>query len=149
MSTNKTPHPAADLLRAIADGEQMPTRQDWAAAFEEARDAVLHCRGPLEDAGLDNDQVNAVLSVLDDSFAFAFEPTAPKPSMQIPEVAQPDADGWISWTGGECPVDATTRLDVRCRNGDGERGTLAWMFSWSHEDEGDDIVAYRVAEDAK
>jgi hypothetical protein len=25
----------------------------------------------------------------------------------------PDADGWISWSGGECPVDPDTVVDVR------------------------------------
>ena len=60
----------------------------------------------------------------------------------------PDADGWVPWAGGECPVDENTRLDVRYRDGGGECGILAEMFVWNHEDEGDDIVAYRVAEDA-
>lgn len=43
-------------------------RERWAAAFTNARDNVLHDRGPLEGAGMDSDQTNAVLAVLDDSF---------------------------------------------------------------------------------
>lgn len=43
-------------------------RERWAAAFTEARDAVLHDRGPLEGEGMDSDKTNAVLAVLDDAF---------------------------------------------------------------------------------
>lgn len=37
--------------------------------YENARDVILHGRYQLEDAGLDSDQTNAVLGVLDDAFA--------------------------------------------------------------------------------
>ena len=43
-------------------------RAQWSAAFEAARDAVLNGRGPLEGEGLQSDQTNAVLDVLDDAF---------------------------------------------------------------------------------
>lgn len=51
-----------DLVRA----EEM---ERWEAAFEAVRDAVLNERGPIDGMGFDSDQINAVLSVLDDEFA--------------------------------------------------------------------------------
>jgi hypothetical protein len=40
----------------------------WMTAFDEARDAIFNDRGPLEGQALTNDQTNAVLAILDDSF---------------------------------------------------------------------------------
>jgi hypothetical protein len=55
--------------RAALDAAVAAERERWAAAFTEARDAVLQDRGPLEAAGMDADKTNAVLAVLDDAFA--------------------------------------------------------------------------------
>ncbi len=30
---------------------------------------------------------------------------------------QPDADGWIAWNGGECPVPDGVRFQIRMRDG--------------------------------
>ena len=69
----------------------------------------------------------------------------------------PDADGWIEWKGGECPVEVGTIVDVKQRDGDfgtylhagkktfelqSEGGATA--EDWSHLDEGGDIIAYRL-----
>ena len=59
--------PAYTLDELLAYGAEVRAR--WAAAFEVARDAVLNGRGPLEGEGLQSDQTNAVLDVLDDAFA--------------------------------------------------------------------------------
>ena len=40
----------------------------WMAAFDEARDAILNDRGPLEGEAMTDTQTNAVLSILDDAF---------------------------------------------------------------------------------
>lgn len=86
----KTSHKVmdCDLVEAIADEvevmiaatpledgsavEPNQVRSDepvaWRDAFYKARDIVLNERGPLAENGMTNDQVNAVLSVLDDSF---------------------------------------------------------------------------------
>jgi hypothetical protein len=62
--TQMRDYAAAEVARAVA-----AERERWAAAFTEARDAVLQDRGPLEAAGMDADKTNAVLAVLDDAFA--------------------------------------------------------------------------------
>ena len=66
---------------------------------------------------------------------------------------EPDADGWIAWHGGECPVAPGTMVETRFRNpgidsvwGD-ERP--ANCLHWQHveADPSADIVSYRVAPD--
>lgn len=47
---------------------------------------------------------------------------------------------WFVWSGGECPVDRETLVDVKLRNGDAENGTEAVSWDWSHTDNGSDIV---------
>lgn len=39
------------------------------------------------------------------------------PASAFTTEAQPDADGWIAWHGGECPVPFGTLVDVRFRSG--------------------------------
>lgn len=69
---------------------------------------------------------------------------------------QPDADGWIEWNGGECPVSPTTKVDVRFREAmDDDYESLysfggeAGEWEWDHNNCESDIVAYRLAEPAK
>lgn len=64
----------------------------------------------------------------------------------------PDADGWIEWEGGECPVDEGTLIDVRYRDGHEQAGckcgvwgdelyaTSYWLNSGGHSN----IIAYRL-----
>ena len=58
-------------------------------------------------------------------------------------------DGWIPWTGGDCPVAHGTVVDVRFRDG-WEGDGLASKWRWHHatQENSDvkelDIVAYRV-----
>ena len=54
---------------------------------------------------------------------------------------QPADDGWISWTGGERPVD--TIVEVKLRNG-GTLMNFACIYDWRHVNDPVDIVAYRV-----
>lgn len=62
---------------------------------------------------------------------------------------QPDADGWIPWEGGECPVLNMSRVDVVHRNGDiflDRFAGYAQAKTWTHDDHPRDIIAYRVVE---
>ncbi len=56
-----------------------------------------------------------------------------------------DADGWIEWGGGECPVEPSTKIGVRYRNG-GEfhRNITAASQRWSNNGWPADIIAYRL-----
>lgn len=56
--------------------------------------------------------------------------------------AAPDADGWIEWDGGECPVEDDAIIDIRFRDGHEERGAGAG-WDWEHSG-GWDIIAYRL-----
>ena len=56
-------------------------------------------------------------------------------------------DGWIDWAGGDCPVPAGTRVDIR-RAGGNESNRMAEALEWEHGKLGWwwDIVAYRIVE---
>lgn len=66
---------------------------------------------------------------------------------------QADEDGWIPWSGGECPLDRLTQVDVRYRNGDELMGagptwlagSYNWNHNWNHDESDYDIIAYRIA----
>ena len=62
---------------------------------------------------------------------------------------QPDADGWIPYAGGGCPVDGDVTVEVQLRSGlehVAEDAEAADYWDWSIDDVGGDIVAYRVVE---
>lgn len=61
-------------------------------------------------------------------------------------INKPDSDGWISWCGGECPVDGDVVVDVKFRaQGQADLdGDVADNFRWEHFSNGADIVAYRL-----
>lgn len=62
----------------------------------------------------------------------------------------PDADGWIEWSGGECPVAGEVVVDIRfavSRHGkqyDDKIGVDPLNWEWQHGKAPLDIVAYRV-----
>lgn len=65
---------------------------------------------------------------------------------------KPDADGWIKWKGGKCPLPNGTIVDVRFGYG-GEILSRIWpvelyRWSWSCYGDSHDIVAYRIVGDA-
>jgi len=55
---------------------------------------------------------------------------------------------WISWEGGECPVDPDVRVDVRLRDREypNQRATSLRWGHWPKEGTSPqfDIIAYRV-----
>ena len=57
-----------------------------------------------------------------------------------------DADGWIEWNGGECPVGDFDEVQVKFKvdDGSGMEGCEAQELHWHHEDAVFDIVAYRL-----
>lgn len=67
-----------------------------------------------------------------------------------------DADGWIEWSGVECPVEAGTIVDVRYRDGRENFHVKAMSYDstgsikslsatcWGSINSGSDIVAYRL-----
>ena len=55
-----------------------------------------------------------------------------------------DNDGWIEWNGGECPVQKSTRVEVRYRCGSKGPAGLAGGWRWSNKDCDYDVIAYKV-----
>lgn len=77
----------------------------------------------------------------------------PEP-VQLVDDSQPDADGWIEWKGGECPVPAGTLVDVWYRCGEVKEALPALEIDggdddasspyWRHDGYRNDITAYRL-----
>ncbi|MGL4756873.1 MAG: hypothetical protein ACRCXB_31380 [Aeromonadaceae bacterium] len=60
---------------------------------------------------------------------------------------EPDADGWIEWSGGECPVDAGAMVVCKVRTGKlwrNGKAIAAGVLRWSDTDSTTDIIAYRL-----
>ena len=66
-----------------------------------------------------------------------------------------DADGWIEWNGGECPVENGLMVDIRVRDGREERNLAANTPTegripdascafWKNDGMAGDIIAYRL-----
>ena len=71
---------------------------------------------------------------------------------------QADADGWIPWSGGECPVTVGTRVDAKFRDGEKAYNVPAGdcaedpdsrsASDWSHMESNYDIIAYRIVKES-
>lgn len=96
-----------------------------------AVDGAYHCG---EDLNIVMDQVRSAIACGETALA---EP-------------QPNADGWIPWVGGECPVDPDTLVDVKVTPlvaAELLESRYAKCLEWSHEVEFfASIIAYRVVE---
>jgi hypothetical protein len=66
------------------------------------------------------------------------------PAEPAPQEPQADADGWIEWKGGKCPIPKETPVVVRLRGGSEYDGETAADWIWAHGDMDGDIVAYRI-----
>ena len=56
-----------------------------------------------------------------------------------------DADGWIEWKGGECPVDVDALVCCKWRSGKASiTAHRAGSLSWRHNGNAADVIAYRL-----
>lgn len=62
------------------------------------------------------------------------------------ELSMTDKDGWIEWSGGECPVAADALVDVEVYDGRKYQRWMACEFDWKHTDWAVDynIIRYRL-----
>lgn len=58
---------------------------------------------------------------------------------------KPDADDWIEWSGGPCPVDPNASVDLTTRNGVVLVRRKAGLWDWRHDGVSVDIMRYRPA----
>ncbi|MGL5393255.1 MAG: hypothetical protein ACRDA8_18060 [Shewanella sp.] len=56
----------------------------------------------------------------------------------------PDADGWIEWNGGECPVGGGVVVDLKWSDGFEPKAAKPEVFRWQHLDSHANIIAYRL-----
>lgn len=62
-----------------------------------------------------------------------------------PATRVPAIDEWLPWSGGTCPVERHTMVDLKFRDGTILHNTLGRSYMWALTHDGDDIVAYREA----
>jgi len=68
---------------------------------------------------------------------------ASRDALPILEQQERGEGEWIDWGGGERPVIASTRVDIKFRDGDvGLAQNANW--DWRHHGYGSDIIAYRI-----
>ena len=60
-------------------------------------------------------------------------------------------NGWIQWSGGECPVDSDAIVEVKYRKPNPYQfnNDRAGDFTWSHDGFDGDIIAYRLQKPTK
>lgn len=56
----------------------------------------------------------------------------------------PDADGWVEWKGGECPVEKGALVDIRILSGKEMLGQRINTRNWVKDGSFIDIIAYRL-----
>ena len=65
---------------------------------------------------------------------------------------QADADGWIPWSGGECPIPEGMAFDLRFRDGvtllAASSISPAAEWGWNHERSPYGIIAYRIIKES-
>ena len=74
-----------------------------------------------------------------------FTPVPPVERIQV-NCTLTGGDGWISWSGGECPVDSDAIVEVKYRKSNPYQfnNDRAGDFTWSHHGIDGDIIAYRL-----
>jgi len=96
----------------------------------------------------DNQRIEAHVDSVEDFVAYS----SLYGEARLNEVAKPlvdggavkSDDGWISWFGGECPVNARELIDYKLRSGEAYNSIIAGNLDWSYDDVAFDIIAYRV-----
>jgi len=88
----------------------------------------------------DNYEDEAAYAALRGECAFAARSTV-KESLTV----ESDADGWIKWDGGECPVAHGADVSVKFNDGDEMRDKTPELWGWDHDnEESTNIIAYRI-----
>lgn len=59
------------------------------------------------------------------------------------DVLQADADGWIKWEGGDCPVADEARVEIKYMDGKIENFAHGCSYRWDIAGHHYDIIAYR------
>lgn len=67
----------------------------------------------------------------------------PEP-VRLVDDAKPDADGWIEWKGGDCPVAHNAAVEYKMRNGKKDMRNRAESLRWAYANIDSDIIAYRL-----
>lgn len=72
-------------------------------------------------------------------------------ALPVLEQQEKGDDGWIEWSGGECPVAESCVVEVKFRSGKVKKPAAAEEYLWTNgygdlAETGADIIAYRVVQ---
>jgi len=87
----------------------------------------------------DNYEDEAAYAALRGECAFSARATV-KESLTV----ETDADGWIKWDGGECPVSPDCWVAVKYNGGESDHPKPARSLDWKHDYRSYNIIAYRI-----
>lgn len=142
-----------DTIAPVA-GKRYITRSGWITPVMKPHERGVQCRWigslmPSSKIWWGEDGRNLATLIGNESFDLVAEYIEPIPHQ--PDNT-PDADGWIKWNGGECPVlPPDARIDIKLR-GPLTSCHVFWAeplrFRWSWHGDELDIVAYRISKDA-
>ena len=91
------------------------------------------------------DLLNAIAALEPAPVTFAAEQATAREQLERePEIPA----GFTKWEGGVAPFVGAVRVEFFCRNGEGPLEAQHDHLRWDHADEEDDIIAYRIIEDA-
>ena len=140
---------AADKIRKLiaeAEGIAKRTNRGPLSHFETRIETLRECLAIVEREAAEEDEPEPrCVNAHDRCYGGAGGP-CPYCERPIP-MSAPDADGWIPWGGGECPVDGNEVVEVRLREYDETPIAGADCFGWSHDGGYDDIIAYRIVKE--
>ena len=54
-----------------------------------------------------------------------------------------DNDGWIEWTGGECPTNYNQMVEIKCKDLSTDIDKACY-YVWKHDGDIGDIIAYKL-----
>ncbi|MFW0699059.1 hypothetical protein [Pantoea sp. R13S299] len=82
-------------------------------------------------------QPNIGLSLREETYLQALE-------IALPILEQQErGDGWIEWSGGDCPVERMAIVEVKFTQTPQGEGIAHW-WDWHHEEGENNIIAYRI-----
>ncbi|MGL4756312.1 MAG: hypothetical protein ACRCXB_28495 [Aeromonadaceae bacterium] len=154
MKISKSKRQLAQLL-IDAGVKQFPDGAEWAAQDGSDAAAYYYTEKPIRVPG--RDYYNAKHQLLGSSWVELRKaiPNWHRTALsraefdqivaESAEQSKPDADGWVQWKGGECPVGDRDLVFLKMRYGGMWRfgnPVSAGIMKWGHDGDESDIIAY-------
>lgn len=115
-----------------------PNQQSLESLLKQRDNTIRQLKGRVADLVKERDELKDMLGA--DPAYFR----EPEQAGVRKEDTQVEDDGWIEWGGGARPVQNTTLIELKFRNGEINLSPAKHHYEWRHFDRWSDIIAYRV-----